>query len=304
MLQDLACEDRDGCRRCERHGPFRGIDRHSQPFGVHARQHADHPRPADAGEGIARLRPAKGHDLVAGEVVAHIEIEVAPDDRFSVVARTAPCRERTASHEHVLAHGVPDVVRRVVVELAFVGGADGVEVVRAVKRPGVYLAPVLLGDVPPQVTVEYPDHAAQEFQVALRGDEFADLVYENLFLVVHQPCGEGACRRPRLFGRPGGIELPESVGVAAQETAVAGGVATVVCDAVGRGVDRHRWLLHVGRQIEAAEECRRQDEDRRQCDECVFEEAFHAFAIFFARYSVPTISEQVAAADSVTPMAP
>ena len=28
MLQDLACEDRDGCRRCERHGPFRGIDRH------------------------------------------------------------------------------------------------------------------------------------------------------------------------------------------------------------------------------------------------------------------------------------
>ena len=199
---------------------------------------------------------------------------------------------------------MPDVVRRVVVELAFVGGADGVEVVRAVKRPGVYLAPVLLGDVPPQVAVEYPDHTAQEFQVALRGDEFADSVYENLFLIVHQPCGEGACRRPRLFGRPGGVELPESVGVAAQETAVAYGVAAVVCDAVGRGVDRHRWLLHVGRQIEAAEECRRQDEDRRQCDECVFEEAFHALAIFFARYSVPTISEQVAAADSVTPMAP
>ena len=58
-------------------------------------------------KGWARLRPAEGHDLVAGEVVAHIEIEVAPDDRLPVVARTAPCRERTASHEHVLAHGVP-----------------------------------------------------------------------------------------------------------------------------------------------------------------------------------------------------
>ena len=223
---------------------------------------------------------------------------------FTVGAHAAPCRERTASDEHVLAHGVPDVVRRMVVELTLVRGAYGVEVVRAVERPGVYLAPVLFGDVPSQIAVEDHDQAPQELQVAVRRDGFADLVHENLLLIAHQPGRERSSRRSRLFGRPGRVKLPETVSVMAQETSAARGVAAVVRDAVGRRVYGHRGRLHVGREVESPEERRRQQRKRKERDERVFEKSFHASPIFLARYSVPSSSAQVAAAESVTPIAP
>ena len=304
MLQDFAREDRNRGRRRERNGTFGGVDRHGQPLVVHARQYADHPGPADADERVPGLRTAEGDDFVAGEVVAHVEVEIAADHQLPVGAHAAPCRERTAPDEHVLAHGVPDVVRRMVVELTLVRGAYGVEVVRAVERPGVYLAPVLFGDVPSQIAVEDHDQAPQELQVTVRRDEFADLVHENLLLIAHQPGRERSSRRSRLFGRPGRVKLPETVSVMAQETSAARGVAAVVRDAVGRRVYGHRGRLHVGREVESPEERRRQQRKRKERDERVFEKSFHASPIFLARYSVPSSSAQVAAAESVTPIAP
>ena len=303
-VQDFAREDRNRCRRRERDGTFGGVDRHGQPLVVHARQYADHPGPADADEGVPGLRTAEGDDFVAGEVVAHVEVEIAAYHQLPVGAHAAPCRERTAPDEHVLAHGVPDVVRRMVVELTLVRGAYGVEVVRAVERPGVYLAPVLFGDVPSQIAVEDHDQAPQELQVTVRGDELADLVHENLLLIAHQPGRERSRRRSRLFGRPGRVKLPETVSVMAQETSAARGVAAVVRDAVIRRVYGHRGRLHVGREVESPEERRRQQRKRKERDERVFEKSFHALPIFLARYSVPSSSAQVAAAESVTPIAP
>lgn len=57
-------------------------------------------RPANGGEAVAPFGLVEGDEAVAGKVVAHVKVEVAPHDQRRVCALRAPCGKRGASYQH------------------------------------------------------------------------------------------------------------------------------------------------------------------------------------------------------------
>ncbi len=58
------------------------------------------------------------------KVIAHVEIEITADDKGGVSAVFTPTGKGTASYQHIVLHGMSQIVGGVVIQLTLVRSAD------------------------------------------------------------------------------------------------------------------------------------------------------------------------------------
>ena len=118
------------------------------------------------------------------KVIAHVEIEITADDKGGVSAVFTPTGKGTASYQHIVLHGMSQIVGGVVIQLTLVGGADEIILMGAGEGDAINLVPVLFRHIFPQIPVEKDNEETEEFKITFRGDYLFYLVHKYFFLKI------------------------------------------------------------------------------------------------------------------------
>lgn len=97
-----------------------------------------------------RFGLVKRNELVACKGVTHVEIEITADDKGGVSAVFTPTGKGTASYQHIVLHGMSQIVGGVVIQLTLVGGADEIILMGAGEGDAINLVPVLFRHIFPR----------------------------------------------------------------------------------------------------------------------------------------------------------
>ena len=159
---------------------------------------------------MALRRLEEHHDFILRKGIADVKIKITADKKRRILRGPVPDPERSAAHEHIILHGVADVMGGMVLELTLVRIAKDIEIMGAELGHGLDFLAVFFGHVASEPPVKDHRGLVEKRKIGRVWHITMELIDEDLFLAVEEVSGHFPEGLSPLDGAAGKLHFPEA----------------------------------------------------------------------------------------------